>query len=229
NEKTAKVRDLFGKVAKKYDLMNDVMSLGLHRLWKDELVAQIPKTGHLLDVAGGTGDVALRYLRAGGNRATVLDITPAMLQRGRQNADSLAVFAAIDFVKGSAEKLPFPDGSFDAITIAFGLRNITNKETALREARRVLKTGGKFLCLEFAKINLQALDKIYQTYNFKILPLLGKYIADQESSYRYLAESIQLFDDQATLAKKIELGGFEKVGYQNLMAGVVAIHRGYAL
>ncbi len=229
SEKTGRVRGLFGNVAKKYDLMNDVMSLGLHRLWKESLVSQIPKEGHLLDVAGGTGDIAIRYLKHGGERATVIDLTEEMVKRGRENADRRGLMRNLDFMVGNVENLPFADETFDVVTISFGLRNVTNKEKALKEMRRVLRPGGKFLCLEFSKVVVPGVDKIYEQYNFRILPLLGKYIANSESSYRYLAESIKMFYTQEELAEKMRLCGFEKVGYENLTGGVVAIHRGYAL
>ena len=236
-EKTNRVRGLFAGVASKYDVMNDLMSLGLHRHWKNELVSRIPPAtdngGHLLDVAGGTGDIAIRYLNRNhhggkGARATVIDLTEEMTISGRQNADRAGIFTNIEFMVGNAEGLPFADKTFDAVTISFGLRNITNKEKALSEMRRVLKPGGKFLCLEFSKVVLPVLDQVYEKYNFSVLPLLGKYVARNESSYRYLAESIKLFYSQEELSKKMELGGFVKVGYDNLTGGVVAIHHGYA-
>ena len=238
-EKTHRVRDLFAGVANKYDVMNDLMSLGLHRHWKNELVSRIPPAtnngGHLLDVAGGTGDIAIRYIKHNQHhnaearaRATVIDLTEEMTIGGRHNADRAGIFTDIDFMVGNAESLPFPDKTFDAVTISFGLRNVTNKEKALSEMRRVLKPGGKFLCLEFSKVVLPVLDQVYEKYNFSILPLLGKYVARNEASYRYLAESIKLFYSQEELAKKMELGGFVKVGYDNLTGGVVAIHHGYA-
>ena len=232
-EKTGRVRDLFAGVARKYDVMNDLMSLGLHRRWKDELVARMPRHGYLLDVAGGTGDIAIRYLKNAGpdgtTRATVIDLTAAMITAGRQNADRAGIFTNIDFVVGNAEVLPFADATFDIVTISFGLRNVTDKEKSLREMRRVLKPGGKFLCLEFSKVVLPLLDQLYEKYNFTMLPLLGKYVAGNEDSYRYLAESIKLFYSQEELVKKMELGGFKRIGYENLTGGVVAIHHGYAL
>ncbi|MDI9314087.1 MAG: class I SAM-dependent methyltransferase [Hydrotalea sp.] len=232
-EKTGRVRDLFAGVANKYDVMNDLMSLGLHRHWKDQFVARIPNNSNLLDVAGGTGDIAIRYLKNAApndkRRATVLDLTAEMMTGGQQNADRAGLFGNIDFVVGNAEELPFADETFDAVTISFGLRNVTNKEKALREMRRVLKPGGKFLCLEFSKVVLPMLDQLYEKYNFTILPLLGKYVARNEDSYRYLAESIKLFYSQDELVEKMKLGGFERIGYENLTGGVVAIHHGYAL
>ncbi|MCX8516069.1 MAG: bifunctional demethylmenaquinone methyltransferase/2-methoxy-6-polyprenyl-1,4-benzoquinol methylase UbiE [Alphaproteobacteria bacterium] len=228
NQKTARVKGLFGRVANNYDIMNDLMSLGLHRLWKDEMVKLIPKKGCLLDVAGGTGDIAIRYLQSGGQRVVVCDLTPDMLAAGQRQADRAGFFTAIEFVEGDAEQLPFADKSFDAVTIAFGLRNITNKEKSLSEMRRVLKPGGQFVCLEFSKVVVPGFDRLYQTYNFSLLPLLGKYVARQEDAYRYLAESIAVFYSQEELVQKMKLCGFEKIGYQNLMAGIVALHYGQA-
>lgn len=232
-EKAGLVRDVFARVAPRYDLMNDLMSGGVHRLWKEALLDWLaPRPGmHLLDVAGGTGDIALRLLRRldGKARVTLADINPAMLGVGRDRALDEGWLGEIDWVAGDAMALPFPDRSFDAFTIAFGIRNVTHVDRALREARRVLKPGGRFLCLEFSRVVLPLLDRIYDTYSFSVVPLLGRYVARDEASYRYLVESIRQFPDQQAFAALIREAGFEQVRFRNLSGGIAAIHSGWRL
>lgn len=230
-EKAALVRGVFNNVASKYDLMNDLMSLGVHRLWKDVLIGRLnPRPDmNLLDVGGGTGDIAFRFLKAGGRHVTVCDINKEMLSVGRDRAIDKGVLSGIDWVCGNAESLPVPDRSMDAFTIAFCIRNVTHIDAALREARRVLKPGGRFLCLEFSKVGLPVLEKLYDVYSFQVLPALGQIVADDRDSYQYLAESIRKFPDQDTFAAMIEEAGLEQVRYQNLTGGVAAIHSAWAI
>lgn len=230
-EKPALVRDVFDSVATRYDLMNDLMSLGVHRLWKAALIDWLrPRPDmHLLDVAGGTGDIAMRFLDAGGGRVTVCDLTARMVARGRDRALDRGVLAGVDWVVGDAESLPFPDASVDACTIAFGLRNVTGIATALAEARRVLKPGGRFLCLEFSRVATPWLSALYDRYSFSVLPALGAAVARDRDAYVYLAESIRRFPDQDTLAGMIGAAGLERVTYRNLSAGVAALHSAWRI
>ncbi len=232
-DKALRVRDVFRRVASRYDLMNDLMSGGIHRLWKEALLDWLaPRRGlHLLDIAGGTGDIAQRFLSRvdGEGRATLVDINDAMLAVGRDRALDAGWLAEIDWLAGDAMALPFADRSFDAVTIAFGIRNVTRIDQALREARRVLRPGGRFLCLEFSKVVLPVVDRIYDTYSFNVVPLLGRWVAKDEASYRYLVESIRRFPDQAAFAALMHDARFEQVRYRNLSGGVAAIHSGWRL
>ncbi len=228
-EKPGLVRGVFSSVAGRYDLMNDLMSGGVHRLWKASLIDQLrPRPNqHLLDVAGGTGDIAFRFLAAGGGRVTVCDLTESMVRVGRDRALDRGLLASLDWTVGDAQALPVADGSVDAQTIAFGLRNVTDIDSALREAHRVLRPGGRFLCLEFSHVALPLLDRLYDTYSFKVLPSLGRWVAKDEDSYRYLAESIRRFPGQEVLCEKMRAAGLERVSYRNLSGGIAAIHQGW--
>jgi demethylmenaquinone methyltransferase/2-methoxy-6-polyprenyl-1,4-benzoquinol methylase len=225
-DKAGMVKGVFDNVAPRYDLMNDLMSLGVHRLWKSTFIDYLdphPKM-KLIDVGGGTGDIAFKFLKFGGGQVTVCDINDEMLNVGRDRAINKGIFTGVDWVNGDAEKLPVPENTFDAYTTAFCLRNVTHIESALSEARRVLKPGGHFLCLEFSKVVLPVLKKVYDTYSFNILPWLGKIIADDEGSYRYLAESIRRFPDQDKLTAMITDAGLEQANYKNLSGGIATIH-----
>ena len=229
-EKERLVRGVFDSVARRYDLMNDLMSGGVHRLWKDILIDRLrPRDGmELLDVAGGTGDIAFRFLkRAPGAHVTVCDINASMLEVGRNRAFDRARVHGIDWVCGDAEALPFEDSSIDAYTIAFGLRNVTDKDAALREARRVLRPGGRFLCLEFSQVVLPMLGPLYDRYSFKALPAIGGMVAGDRDAYQYLAESIRRFPPQQELAGMMREAGFDLVEWQNLSGGICAIHSGW--
>jgi len=231
-EKEPLVRQVFDSVAPRYDLMNDLMSLGIHRLWKAELVRQVrPREGQaLLDVAGGTGDVAFRLQdRAPKARIAVCDINEKMLSAGRDRAIDGGRLHGLEWVVGNAERLPFADASFDAYTIAFGLRNVTGIDAALAEARRVLKPGGRFFCLEFSHVVLPWLAQIYDRYSFTVLPFLGGIVANDRGSYQYLAESIRKFPPQEELVARMAAAGLERAGYRNMTGGVVAIHSGWRL
>jgi demethylmenaquinone methyltransferase/2-methoxy-6-polyprenyl-1,4-benzoquinol methylase len=227
------VNEVFAKVAGRYDLMNDLMSGGLHRLWKSDLVnALAPPKGDvpftLIDVAGGTGDIAFRFLdQAGpGGRAVICDISAEMIEAGRARA---AGKERLSFIQANAEALPFPNTSFDAYTIAFGIRNVTHIEAALSEAYRVLKPGGRFLCLEFSSVEMPLLDTLYDAYSFNAIPRLGALVAGDEQAYRYLVESIRRFPDQESFTRTIQDAGFEHVRYRNLTGGIAAIHSGWRL
>lgn len=229
------VNQVFARVASRYDLMNDLMSGGLHRLWKDDLInwlapPRTPNDFHLLDVAGGTGDVAARFLKAAGDgaRCTICDISPEMLQVA-QKRFSDAPARAPRFVSGDAANLPLPDETMDAYTIAFGIRNVTQIDKALSEAYRVLKTGGRFLCLEFSHVDVPLLDTIYDQYSFKAIPVLGGLVAGDSESYKYLVESIRNFPDQEDFSTMIGDAGFAQVRYRNLTGGIAAIHSGWKL
>jgi demethylmenaquinone methyltransferase/2-methoxy-6-polyprenyl-1,4-benzoquinol methylase len=231
SEKPGLVRGVFSSVAARYDLMNDLMSGGIHRLWKASLIDQLRPHGrqHLLDVAGGTGDIAFRALAKGGGRVTVCDLTESMVRVGRDRAMDRGMLGGIDWVVGDAQALPVASRSVDAYTIAFGLRNVTDIAAALAEARRVLRPGGKFLCLEFSTVAVPALESLYDTYSFRVLPALGRWVAKDEESYRYLAESIRRFPDQETLAAKMRAAGLERVSHRNLSGGIAAIHQGWRI
>ena len=234
SEKRTRVRAVFDSVAGRYDLMNDLMSLGVHRLWKRELVAALdplPRRS-LLDLASGTGDVGFGWRDAGGGPAVLTDINAAMLSVARardRKEPNRPGRSSVAFVEADAERLPFPDRSVDRVSIAFGLRNCTCKENVLAEARRVLRPGGRFLCLEFSRVGNAALAPLYERWSFRALPLLGRVVADDEASYRYLAESIRMFPDQDRLASMMRDAGLDRVSYRNLSGGIAAIHAGWRL
>ena len=229
-EKTGLVHEVFASVASKYDLMNDLMSLGVHRAWKRDFAANsgVRLGHHVLDLAGGTGDIAaLMSKRVGTNGRVVLsDINPSMLEVGRQRLEDQGISGNVSYALVNAEQLPFGDGEFDAVTIAFGLRNVTNKDAALREMYRVLRPGGKAMILEFSEVQPEMLKKIYDGYSFGLLPVLGKLVAGDEESYRYLAESIRQHPPQEELAEMMREAGLERVRFRNLTGGIVAIHSG---
>jgi demethylmenaquinone methyltransferase/2-methoxy-6-polyprenyl-1,4-benzoquinol methylase len=231
DKKAALVRGVFDSVADRYDLMNDLMSAGTHRLWKASFIDQLrPRPGmHLLDVAGGTGDIALRFCEAGGERVTVCDINQSMVEVGRDRMIDLNRLDGIDWTVGDAEALPLPDGSVDAYTIAFGLRNVTHIDTALSEACRVLRPGGRFMCLDFSHVASPILVELYDRFSFKILPLLGRIVANDGEAYRYLVESIRRFPSQEELSARMTMVGFEQVSYRNLSRGIAAIHLGWRI
>ncbi|MDH5712061.1 MAG: bifunctional demethylmenaquinone methyltransferase/2-methoxy-6-polyprenyl-1,4-benzoquinol methylase UbiE [Gammaproteobacteria bacterium] len=233
NEKVERVAGVFHSVAEKYDVMNDVMSMGIHRLWKRFALSQTGlKAGQrVLDLAGGTGDLALRMSRMVGPAGEVVlsDINASMLSCGRERLLDKGVAGNIQYVQANAECLPFPDNHFDCITIAFGLRNVTDKDAALRSMYRVLKPGGRLLVLEFSKPVAPGLGPVYDTYSFKILPVMGKLIANDADSYRYLAESIRMHPDQQTLKEMLEAAGFGKVSFHNMTGGIVALHKGFKI
>lgn len=226
------VRDIFSNVASKYDLMNDLMSLGVHRLWKDEFVRKITNlNSNILDVASGTGDIAFRIMRLAklqnmAPKLTLCDINQDMLTIARNRAIDNNILTGPEYICADAEKLPFADNIFDYYTIAFGIRNIPKIDQALKEAYRVLKPNGRFLCLEFSKIEHDCLSKIYDFYSFNIIPKIGKIIADNEAAYQYLVESINLFPDQDSFGVMLKDAGFSNVNYKNLTFGVTAIHTG---
>jgi demethylmenaquinone methyltransferase / 2-methoxy-6-polyprenyl-1,4-benzoquinol methylase len=234
-DKQALVDDVFRSVARRYDLMNDLMSFGLHRAWKDALITALdpPKARPfaLLDIAGGTGDIAFRAIAAGGDatRVTVCDINPDMLEVGRERAARHARGDAVTFTEGNAEALPFADRSFDAVTIAFGIRNVPRIDVALTEAFRVLKIGGKFLCLEFSVVDVPGLDRLYDFYSFNVIPALGRAVAGDAESYRYLVESIRRFPNAEAFAAMMRKAGFARVAYRQMTGGIVALHSGWRL
>ncbi len=225
------VRDVFDSVAGKYDVMNDLMSLGVHRLWKREFCTAIdPRPNRtLLDLAGGTGDITFAWLKNGGGPAILSDINASMLSVGRDRAIANGTLGEITFLVTDAEAIPLPDSSVDRVSIAFGLRNCTNKDKVLEQSRRVLKPGGKFLVLEFSKLQIAGLEKLYDAWSFQALPRIGQMVAGDAASYQYLAESIRMFPDQETLKAMMEAAGLERVTYRNLSGGIAAIHQGYRL
>jgi len=231
--KAGKVADVFKSVAQQYDVMNDVMSFGIHRLWKRYAIELAGlRAGHqVLDIAGGTGDLALKMLPLVGKEGRVIlsDINAAMLGKGRERLLDEGIINQVEYIQADAQRLPFADNHFNCITIAFGLRNVTDISMALKSMYRILKPGGRLLVLEFSKPTMPSLKKIYDTYSFKILPLMGKIIANDEESYRYLAESIRMHPDQVTLKNMLQDAGFESCDYFNLTGGIVAVHRGFKL
>ncbi|WP_277810845.1 bifunctional demethylmenaquinone methyltransferase/2-methoxy-6-polyprenyl-1,4-benzoquinol methylase UbiE [Chromohalobacter canadensis] len=232
-EKADRVAQVFHSVAARYDVMNDLMSFGVHRLWKRLTLerAGVRPGHHVLDIAGGTGDLALKFSRLVGPRGRVVlaDINASMLRVGRDKLLDNGVGDNVEYVQANAEALPFADNSFDCITIAFGLRNVTDKEAALRSMARVLKPGGRLLVLEFSKPASAALSRFYDEYSFRVLPRMGEWVAQDGESYRYLAESIRMHPDQETLKAMMEDAGLERVEYTNMTGGVVALHRGIKL
>ena len=230
-DKTRRVRGVFDSVADRYDLMNDLMSAGTHRLWKrfTLALANLRPGARALDVAGGTGDLCVGLARQVGASGLVVltDINAAMLLRGRDRLIDAGLVGNVACVQANAERLPFPDRSFDCVTIGFGLRNVTDKSAALASMRRVLRPGGQLLVLEFSRPRLPGLQRVYDAYSFRILPLLGAWVAGDEASYRYLAESIRMHPDQEALLAMMRAAGLEDCSYHNLSGGIVAVHRGY--
>jgi demethylmenaquinone methyltransferase/2-methoxy-6-polyprenyl-1,4-benzoquinol methylase len=232
-DKQRRVRGVFDSVASRYDIMNDVMSFGVHRLWKRFTVevSALRPGQQVLDLAGGTGDLTALMARRVGQKGRVVisDINGSMLGVGRERLVDEGIVGNVEYVQANAEVLPFPDNYFDCVTIGFGLRNVTDKDKALRAMYRVLKPGGKLLILEFSKPTMPLLSKVYDLYSFKLLPMMGKVITDDADSYRYLAESIRMHPDQETLLGMMQDAGFERCDYYNLTGGVVALHKGYKL
>lgn len=232
-QKTQRVIGVFSSVASKYDLMNDLMSLGVHRLWKRQAVhiSAVKKGDAVLDVAGGTGDMSRLYREAVGDTGKVIvcDLNNAMLNEGRDRLLNKGITHGLEYVQANAESLPFEKNSFDCIAIAFGLRNVTDKERALRSMYEKLKYGGHVLILEFSKVVLPVLKQIYDYYSFKCIPQIGDFVAKDKDSYRYLVESIRMHPDQETLKNMLETAGFSKVNYYNLSGGIVAIHKAYKI
>jgi len=231
-DKAPMVRGVFERVAGNYDLMNDLMSGGVHRLWKAELIAAVaPRAGEmLLDVAGGTGDIATRFLAAAGEaRAVICDINSAMLEVGRDRAIDSGHLAGLTWIAGDAESLPLASSSVDVYTIAFGLRNVTRIDAALAEARRVLKPGGRFFCLEFSRVIVPGLAQLYDLYSFNVLPLLGQVVAGDREAYQYLAESIRRFPPQDELVRRMDTAGLGRPRYRNLSGGIAAIHSAWRI
>ncbi|WP_282120888.1 bifunctional demethylmenaquinone methyltransferase/2-methoxy-6-polyprenyl-1,4-benzoquinol methylase UbiE [Ruegeria atlantica] len=231
-EKAGRVQGVFNSVASKYDVMNDVMSMGIHRVWKDAMMDWLaPRPGQrLLDVAGGTGDISFRFLkRAGYGHATVLDLTEPMLVEGRQRAEADQMADSLNWVVGDAMALPFDDNTFDVYTISFGIRNVTRPQEALNEAFRVLKPGGRLMVLEFSQLPNDGLQKLYDLYSFNVIPRMGKLIANDYDSYQYLVESIRNFPDQETFLSMVRAAGFENAKYRNLSMGIAALHSGWKI
>jgi len=235
-DKQRRVDDVFHSVARRYDLMNDLMSGGLHRAWKDALVTAVnpPKNDRafaVLDLAGGTGDIAFRVAEAGGPgaRVTVCDINPGMLEVGRERAAERGLDGVVSFDEGNAEELPYPDRSFDCVTIAFGIRNVPRIERALAEIYRVLKHGSRFLCLEFSSVDIPGLEALYELYSFQVIPRIGEMVAGDREAYQYLVESIRKFPKPKAFAHMIEAAGFRRVSHTAMTGGVVALHSGWRL
>ena len=236
NEKQGLVNEVFSKAAERYDQMNDLMSGGLHRLWKDDFVTMLnpPRKAtpfNVLDVAGGTGDIAFRIARTGGTgtHVTVADISPEMVHEGKARAAREGLLDRCDFTVGNAEDLAFPDQSFDAYTIAFGIRNVTHIDRALLEAKRMLKSGGRFLCLEFSHVDVEMLQKAYDAFSFTVIPAVGKVVTGDGQPYRYLVESIRTFPKQEEFKSMMDAAGFTRTSYRNLSGGIVAIHSGWRI
>ena len=232
DDKAGMVHGVFTNVASKYDIMNDVMSMGIHRVWKDALMDWlVPRDGQrLVDVAGGTGDVAFRFLgRAPGASATVLDMTESMLIEGQKRAEAAQMAEKLDWIVGDAMALPFEDNTFDRYTISFGIRNVTRIPDALSEAFRVLRPGGRLMVLEFSQLPNDGLQKLYDLYSFNVIPRMGQLIVGDRDSYQYLVESIRRFPDQETFAQMIRDAGFEQVSFRNLSMGIAALHSGWKI
>lgn len=231
-EKAGRVQGVFSSVASRYDIMNDVMSGGIHRIWKDAMMDWLaPRPGQrLLDVAGGTGDIAFRFLRrAGSGHATVLDLTENMLVEGRKRAEAEQLAQSLDWTVGDAMALPFADNSFDVYTISFGIRNVTQPQAALNEAFRVLRPGGRLMVLEFSQLPNPLMQKAYDAYSFNVIPRMGALIARDRASYQYLVESIRRFPDQETFLSMVRKAGFGNARYRNLTMGVACLHSGWKL
>jgi demethylmenaquinone methyltransferase / 2-methoxy-6-polyprenyl-1,4-benzoquinol methylase len=229
--KRGMVRAVFDSVAPRYDLMNDLMSLGVHRAWKSIFVTALRPNPRrmLLDLAGGTGDITFGWLEQGGGPVLLSDVNAAMLEVAQDRAISGAVIADVSLLVADAERVPLPDRAVDRVSIAFGLRNCTDKQAVLHEVRRILKPGGRFFCLEFSRVQVVALQPLYDAWSFRVLPMLGRYVAKDEDSYQYLAESIRMFPDQEALADMMREAGFARVAVQNLSGGIAAIHSGWRL
>jgi demethylmenaquinone methyltransferase/2-methoxy-6-polyprenyl-1,4-benzoquinol methylase len=230
-DKPGMVRAVFDSVARRYDLMNDLMSLGVHRAWKRVLITALDPSPRrtLLDLAGGTGDIGLAWLELGGGPLLLSDINAAMLGIAWERAVTRGLVAGASLLAADAERLPLPDRIVDRVSIAFGLRNCTDKAAVLTEARRVLRPGGRFFCLEFSRLRVAVLQPAYDAWSFRMLPMLGRYVAHDEASYRYLAESIRTFPDQDELAEMLRQAGFARVEVRNLSGGIAAIHSGWRL
>jgi demethylmenaquinone methyltransferase / 2-methoxy-6-polyprenyl-1,4-benzoquinol methylase len=232
DEKKGRVQGVFTSVANKYDIMNDVMSVGIHRIWKEAMMDWLaPRAGQkLLDVAGGTGDVSFKFLdRAGSGHATVCDITESMLLAGKTRAEAAAMSESLDWVVGDAMALPFPDNTFDVYTISFGIRNVTRPQEALNEAYRVLRPGGRLMVLEFSQLPNPMMQAAYDAYSFNVIPQMGKMITGDRDSYQYLVESIRKFPDQDTFLEMVKTAGFDNAKYRNLSMGIAALHSGWKL
>jgi demethylmenaquinone methyltransferase/2-methoxy-6-polyprenyl-1,4-benzoquinol methylase len=229
SEKSGRVRAVFDSVASSYDIMNDVMSLGIHRRWKDTLIRLISPTAdqHLIDLAGGTGDISARFLRAGGGSATIVDINTEMMAAGRKRGD-LSRLQHLSWVAGDAQAIPIADHTADIVTIAFGLRNVTDRDAAIAEAFRILKPGGRFFCLEFSRVRSRPLSSVYAMWS-ALLPGMGQLIANDSESYRYLVESIRRFPPQEEISAKFAAAGFSRVKCRDLSYGIAAIHCGWKL
>ena len=231
-EKAGRVQGVFNSVASNYDIMNDVMSMGIHRIWKNAMMDWlVPRSGQkLLDVAGGTGDVSFKFLkRAGSGHATVLDLTEPMLIEGRKRAEAESMHDNLDWVVGDAMALPFEDNSFDVYTISFGIRNVTRPQEALNEAYRVLRPGGRLMVLEFSQLPNAAMQKAYDLYSFSVIPKMGKMIANDSESYQYLVESIRNFPNQETFLEMLRVAGFANAKYRNMTMGIAALHSGWKI
>ena len=232
SEKVSKVQNVFTSVASKYDIMNDVMSMGAHRIWKEAMMDWLaPKPGQkLLDVAGGTGDISFKFIkRSGAAHSTVLDITENMLLEGRKRAEANQLVDSLNWIVGDAMSLPFADNSFDVYTISFGIRNVTQPQIALDEAFRVLRPGGRLMVLEFSQIPVPLAQKAYDLYSFNVIPVMGKLITNDRDSYQYLVESIRKFPDQETFLSMVQKSGFENASYRNLSFGIAVLHSGWKI
>ncbi|MDT2076036.1 MAG: bifunctional demethylmenaquinone methyltransferase/2-methoxy-6-polyprenyl-1,4-benzoquinol methylase UbiE [Planktomarina sp.] len=232
SEKVSKVQNVFTSVASKYDIMNDVMSMGVHRIWKEAMMDWLaPRPGQkLLDVAGGTGDISFKFIkRSGAAHSTVLDITENMLLEGRKRAEANQLVDSLNWIVGDAMSLPFADNSFDVYTISFGIRNVTQPQIALDEAFRVLRPGGRLMVLEFSQIPVPLAQKAYDLYSFNVIPVMGKLVTNDRDSYQYLVESIRKFPDQETFLSMVQQSGFENASYRNLSFGIAVLHSGWKI